>query len=114
MGFTITGNETHLFITTDAGKFQFIDLPVPLPGRNSGEVFPASLKVGRQAQKRPKMLPSSLYLGRQEHPKRKTHKKRAAAAALFVPRAGLEPARPFRAKGFSYHYGFRHQGRRKA
>ena len=25
-----------------------------------------------------------------------------------VPRAGLEPARPFRAKGFSYHYGFRH------
>ena len=29
--------------------------------------------------------------------------------ALFkVPRAGIEPARPFRAKGFSYHYGFRH------
>ena len=26
----------------------------------------------------------------------------------FVPRAGIEPARPFRAKGFSYHYGFRH------
>ena len=25
-----------------------------------------------------------------------------------VPRAGIEPARPFRAKGFSYHYGFRH------
>lgn len=29
-------------------------------------------------------------------------------AALLVPRAGIEPARPFRAKGFSYHYGFRH------
>ena len=27
----------------------------------------------------------------------------------FVPRAGIEPARPFRAKGFSYHYDFRHQ-----
>ena len=27
---------------------------------------------------------------------------------LVVPRAGIEPARPFRAKGFSYHYGFRH------
>ena len=26
-----------------------------------------------------------------------------------VPRAGLEPARTFRPKGFSYHYGFRHQ-----
>ena len=26
MGFTITGNETHLFITTDAGKFGFIGL----------------------------------------------------------------------------------------
>jgi len=25
-----------------------------------------------------------------------------------VPRAGIEPARPFRAKGFSYHNGFRH------
>ena len=25
-----------------------------------------------------------------------------------MPRAGIEPARPFRAKGFSYHYGFRH------
>ena len=56
-------------------KFQFIGLPVPLPGRNSGEVLPASLKVGRQAQKRPKMLPASLYLGRQEHNTRKTHKK---------------------------------------
>ena len=28
--------------------------------------------------------------------------------SLVVPRAGIEPARPFRAKGFSYHYGFRH------
>ena len=28
-------------------NFQFIGLPVPLPGRNSGEVLPASLKVGR-------------------------------------------------------------------
>ena len=28
----------------------------------------------------------------------------------FVPRAGIEPARPFRAKGFSCHYGFRHRG----
>ena len=27
---------------------------------------------------------------------------------IHVPRAGIEPARPFRAKGFSYHYGFRH------
>ena len=27
----------------------------------------------------------------------------------FVPRAGIEPARPFRAKGFSYHCGFHHQ-----
>ena len=26
-----------------------------------------------------------------------------------VPRAGIEPARPFRAKGFSYHCGFHHQ-----
>gem|GEM_PF-6061799 len=26
-----------------------------------------------------------------------------------VPRAGIEPARPFLAKGFSYHYGFRHR-----
>ena len=26
-----------------------------------------------------------------------------------VPRAGLEPAQTFRSKGFSYHYGFRHQ-----
>ena len=38
-------------------------------------MLPASLKVGRQAQKRPKMLPASLYLGRQEHHTRKTHKK---------------------------------------
>ena len=30
-----------------------------------------------------------------------------------VPRAGLEPARPFRAKGFSYCYGFRHRMRRQ-
>ena len=29
-----------------------------------------------------------------------------------VPRAGIEPARPFRAKGFSYCYGFRHRMRR--
>ena len=28
---------------------------------------------------------------------------------LLVPRAGLEPARPFRAKGFSYHYSFRYR-----
>ena len=35
-------------------------------------------------------------------------KRAAGLAALFVPRAGIEPARPFRAKGFSYHYGFRH------
>ena len=28
---------------------------------------------------------------------------------ISVPRAGIEPARPFRAKGFSYHYGFCHQ-----
>ena len=28
--------------------------------------------------------------------------------SLVVPRMGLEPIRPFRAKGFSYHYGFRH------
>ena len=28
-----------------------------------------------------------------------------------MPRAGIEPARPFRAKGFSYHYGFRHRSR---
>ena len=26
-----------------------------------------------------------------------------------MPRAGIEPARPFRAKGFSYHCGFHHQ-----
>lgn len=26
-----------------------------------------------------------------------------------VAQAGLEPARPFRAKGFSYHYSFRYQ-----
>ena len=33
--------------------------------------------------------------------------------ALFkVPRAGIEPARPFRAKGFSYHCGFHHQAGR--
>ncbi len=31
----------------------------------------------------------------------------------FVPRAGIEPARPFRAKGFSYCYGFRHRMRRQ-
>ena len=35
-------------------------------------------------------------------------KRAAGHAALVVPRAGIEPARPFRAKGFSYHYGFRH------
>ena len=29
-------------------------------------------------------------------------------SSFWVPRAGIEPARPFRAKGFSYHYGFRH------
>ncbi len=29
MGFTITGNETHLFITTDAGKFLFIGVRHP-------------------------------------------------------------------------------------
>ena len=28
--------------------------------------------------------------------------------SLVVPRMGIEPIRPFRAKGFSYHYGFRH------
>ena len=31
------------------------------------------------------------------------------SVTLRVPRAGIEPARPFRAKGFSYHCGFRHQ-----
>ena len=31
-------------------------------------------------------------------------------AVALVPRAGIEPARPFRAKGFSCHYGFRHRG----
>ena len=30
-------------------------------------------------------------------------------SSFKVPRAGLEPARPFRAKGFSCHYGFRHR-----
>ena len=33
---------------------------------------------------------------------------RCLRSRLLVPRAGIEPARPFRAKGFSYHYGFRH------
>ena len=28
--------------------------------------------------------------------------------AFIVPRMRLELTRPFRAKGFSYHYGFRH------
>ena len=27
----------------------------------------------------------------------------------FVPRAGIEPARAFRPKGFSYHYSFHYQ-----
>ena len=35
-------------------------------------------------------------------------KKDLIRRSFFVPRAGIEPARPFRAKGFSYHYGLRH------
>ena len=34
---------------------------------------------------------------------------KSGTLGALVPRAGIEPARPFRAKGFSYHYGFRHQ-----
>ena len=40
---------------------------------------------------------------------RQALKKHRQRDAFLVPRAGIEPARPFRAKGFSYHYGFRHR-----
>ena len=72
--------------------------------------FAKCLKINNLQRRRPKADPEEFEGVRplNQYSAKGTKKASLAAMLFCVPRAGIEPARPFRAKGFSYHYGFRH------